>query len=95
MGLRHLVLIWYSEQPGTSIVVAYVPDQGQVTVGCRDLATAERLLGPGGLKNVFHKLEPHGWGGRETVGGGPRGVALTRAQARAAAERIADEIRGR
>lgn len=84
--------IWYSEQPATPIVVAFEPGAGQVTIGCRDLKTAERLLGSGGLKNVFPKLEPKGWGGRETVGGGPRGMTLTRAQAIKAAEAIADLI---
>lgn len=87
--------VWYSESPGTPIVVAYVPDSSQVTVGCRDLATAEQLLGPGGLKNVFPLLEPRGWGGRETVGGGPRGVALTRGQALDAAMKIAELVRSR
>ncbi len=84
--------VWYSEHPGTPIIVAFEPSSGQVTVGCRDLETAERLLGAGGLKNVFPKLEPKGWGGREAVGGGPRGVALTKTQAILAAERIADLI---
>lgn len=84
--------VWYTEHPGTPIVVAFEPGAGQVTVGCRDLETAERLLGPGGLKNVFPKLEPRGWGGRETVGGGPRGVTLTKTQAISAAQRIADLI---
>jgi len=35
---------------------------------------------------------PPGWGGREAVGGGPRGIALTREQARRAAEQIAAAI---
>ncbi len=89
--------IWYTEHPGTPVIVAYVPENGNVTVGCRDLAAAERIFGKGGLKNVFGALEPKtngGWGGRETVGGGPRGLRLTREQARIAAETIARLAKG-
>lgn len=81
--------IWYSEKPGTPVVVQFDPAEGQVTIGCRDAKTAEKIFGPGGLKNVFMQLEPNGWGGREAVGGGPRGVRLTKADARVAAEVIA------
>jgi hypothetical protein len=70
--------VWYDEL--APIVVALTP-QGNVTVGCRDLATAELLLGPGGLKAAFPLLQPLGWGGRETVGGSPRGAVMTRDQA--------------
>lgn len=88
--------VWYTEHPGTPVVVAYVAAQGQVTIGCRDLEAAEKLFGSGGLKNVFPKLDPKtngGWGGRETVGGGPRGLRLDRDQARIAAEKIATLVK--
>ena len=84
--------VWYAEQ--APIIVAYVASNGNVTIGCPDVATAEKLLGPGGLKNVFPKLEPAGWGGRESIGGSPRGQKLTREQALAAAQAIAALVIG-
>ena len=82
--------VWYDEI--APIIVAYVADDGNITVGARDTATAERLLGKGGLKNVFSRLVPAGWGGREAVGGSPRGMQMTREQAKAAAEVIAKTV---
>lgn len=82
--------VWYDE---LAPVVLLLSSGGQVTVGCRDVATAERLFGPGGLNTVYPRLEPAGWGGREAVGGGPRGLSLTLDQARAAARQIAAAIR--
>jgi hypothetical protein len=81
--------LWYEVAP---CVVALTP-QGNVTVGCRDLATATAFFGEGGLKNVFPLLAPKGWGGRETVGGSPRGVPLTEQEARNAAIVIAGLVR--
>lgn len=49
---------------------------------------AEKFFGKGGLKNVFAKIEPQGWGGREAIGGSPRGQKLTREQALEAAKVI-------
>lgn len=46
-----------------------------------------------GLKRIFPRLEPQGWGGREAIGGSPRGVKLTRENAIAAARVIAEAIR--
>ena len=66
--------VWYAEI--APVIVAYVADAQRVTIGVRDLATAQALFGPRGLLEVFPKLQPAGWGGRETVGGSPRGVAL-------------------
>ena len=82
--------VWYDEV--APIIVAYVADDGNITVGARDTATAERLLGKGGLKNAFSRLTPAGWGGREAVGGSPRGMKMTREQAKAAAEVIAKMV---
>lgn len=71
--------VWYAET--APVIVAFVPQNGNITLGVRDLPTAEALFGPGGLKNVFPKLEPAGWGGRETVGGSPRGAKFSSEQA--------------
>lgn len=78
--------VWYAEV--APIIVAYVATNGNVTIGCPDTESAEKFFGKGGLKNVFAKLEPQGWGGREAIGGSPRGQKLTREQALAAAEII-------
>lgn len=83
--------VWYSERPGTPFVVAFDPTSGSVTVGCRDAATAERFLGPGGLKALWSAL-PGGWGGREAIGGGPRGVRLDRTQALEAAATLSELV---
>ena len=69
------------------MVLSWVEGRGQVTVGCPNIEVAEALFGEGGLKNLFAELEPEGWGGREAVGGSPRGLKLTRAQVEAAAEK--------
>ncbi len=84
--------VWYSRTENTSpnepagwatpIVVAFNPRAGNITLGCPNAAVAEKLFGPGGLKNVFPKLEPAGFGGREAVGGSPRGVKMTEDDAR-------------
>lgn len=83
--------VWYAEV--APVIVAFVAANGNVTVGAPDTETAERLFGPGGLKNVFPRLEPQGWGGRETIGGSPRGMKLTREQAVAAAAVIAAAVK--
>lgn len=64
--------IWYSK---ANCVVALTLNDN-ITIGCPNLTIAEKLFGKGGLKNVFEKLTPQGWGGRETVGGSPRGLAM-------------------
>jgi hypothetical protein len=78
--------VWYAEH--APVVVALTPNQN-VTIGCPDNVTAERLLGQGGLKSIFDQLKPEGWGGRESIGGSPRGAKLTREQALEAARTIA------
>jgi hypothetical protein len=62
---------------------------GNVTVGCPNKAVAEKLFGPGGLRNVFPQLQPHGWGGRETIGGSPRGATISDSELREAAAVVA------
>ncbi len=82
--------VWYAEV--APIIVAYVATNGNVTIGCPDIEVAEKYFGPGGLKNVFAKLEPSGWGGREAIGGSPRGAKLTKEQAIAAAKTISEFV---
>ncbi len=57
-------------------VIARVPKSGTVTIGCPNKEVAEELFGNGGLLNVFPKLPKinnKSWGGRESIGGSPRG----------------------
>jgi len=63
---------------------------GAVTLGCPNKAVAEAIFGAGGLLTVFPALEPNGWGGREAVGGSPRGLQMTEAMVMAAARRVAE-----
>ena len=79
--------VWYAEI--APVIVAYVTDAQRVTIGVRDLATAQQLFGPRGLLEVFPKLQPSGWGGRETVGGSPRGMTLPLEAAVSAAQTLA------
>lgn len=77
---------WYGRNPQAPahsptgwrhpVVVAHVAAAGRVTVGCPNLAVAESLFGPGGLLVLFRRLGPD-WGGREAIGGSPRGVSLS------------------
>ncbi len=64
--------VWYAQV--RPIIVAHVESARRISIGCRDIATANALLGNGGLLRVFPELEPQGWGGRETIGGSPRGI---------------------
>jgi hypothetical protein len=98
--------IWYGREleRGTSdevkgwnapIVVAYLESNRNVTVGCPNKSVAEAVLGKGGLKNAFPVLDEiiSGWGGRESIGGSPRGMELTEEQAREAARKIAELVK--
>ena len=78
--------VWYAEI--APVIVAYVADAQRVTIGVRDLPTAQQFFGPRGLLEVFPKLQPAGWGGRETIGGSPRGAELERNEAAAVAQII-------
>jgi len=53
------------------LVVVLSSRARRITVGAKDRAAAEQLLGPGGLKRLWSRMGP-GWGGREEVGGSPR-----------------------
>jgi len=101
--------IWYGRQAdqGTPnevsgwkapVVLALVETMGGITIGCPNQAVAESLFGEGGLKNVFPKLDEAistGWGGREAIGGSPRGMKMTLEQLREAAEVVSGLIRRR
>ena len=66
------------------IVVSLVEATSAITFGAPNKAVAEKLLGVGGFMNVFKALneaygleEGSGFGGREAVGGSPRGQKMT------------------
>ena len=84
--------VWYSEI--APVIVAYVAEAQRVTIGIRDLPTAQQLFGPRGLLEVLPKLQPPGWGGRETIGGSPRGTKLGKDAALSTARLINDAIHG-
>jgi hypothetical protein len=65
--------VWYRVAP---VVVSYASRLKKVTVGCPNIETAELLFGPGGLQNTWPVLG-EGWGGRESIGGSPRGEKKT------------------
>ena len=71
------------------VVLALAKQRQEITIGCPNVAVAEALFRPGGLKNVFAKLEPAGWGGREAIGGSPRGKPMTKDQLHSAGVKVA------
>ena len=81
--------VWYAEH--APCVVSLAQD-GNATVGCISTEKAEQMFGPGGLKTIFAKLAPEGWGGREAIGGSPRGYRMTYAEALSAAHQIASFV---
>jgi len=81
--------VWYRYAP---VVVSYASRIKKVTVGCPDVDTAERLFGPGGLKNAWSVLG-RGWGGRESIGGSPRGEEKTRNDASLTALELSRHLR--
>ena len=94
---------WYGrieDQPFESVggwrnplVLAWLERGHNVTMGCPNDTVADALFGKGGLKDVFGQLEPTGWGGRESVGGSPRGVELSWEQVQEAVKKIAELIK--
>ena len=74
------------------VVLAWLEASANITIGCPNTEVAETIFGPGGLKNAFAHLSPEGWGGREAVGGSPRGVKLSLEQAQEAARSIGNLI---
>ncbi|MCB9638618.1 MAG: hypothetical protein H6727_06895 [Myxococcales bacterium] len=75
---------WYRKAP---FVVSYSQRASSITIGCRSMVVAEQMLGEGGLLRVFPQMG-HGWGGRESIGGSPRGVVFSFDQAREVAEKL-------
>lgn len=80
------------------VVIALASGLQSLTFGCPNQDVAEAIFGQGGLKNVFtrlnelYALEPgNGFGGRESVGGSPRGMKMTEEDLRKAAD-IVNEI---
>jgi hypothetical protein len=82
--------VWYATL--RPIIVAHVESSARVSIGCRNLETARELLGPGGLLPVLARLQPAGWGGRETIGGSPRNARMTWADAVTAAHIVQEEV---
>ncbi len=77
--------IWYLYGP---VVVSFSARLEKVTIGCPSVEVSESLFGPGGLLAVYPTLG-EGWGGREAIGGSPRGEKKTSADARQVAAHIA------
>jgi len=84
--------VWYGRRAGAGyhdpndpgswrrpVVLALVESMGGITIGCPNDEVAEALFGAGGLKNIFTKLDEvaPGWGGREAIGGSPRGRKMS------------------
>ncbi len=68
------------------IVVSLVEATSALTFGAPNKTVAEEMLGTGGFMNVFKALneayglaDGAGFGGRETIGGSPRGQKMTEA----------------
>lgn len=75
--------VWYGDH--TPVIVWFNPVNNSITVGAANDRIAEAYFGKGGLKNVFPKLDDKfekGWGGRESIGGSPRGMMMTSQQAK-------------
>lgn len=97
--------VWYGRKldAGTSedpngwdapVVVAFVENGENVTIGCPNQSVAEAVFGTGGLKNAFPKLDTicNGWGGREAIGGSPRGMKMTAEQALEVSRLVAELV---
>ena len=76
------------------VVLSHQAQDKNVTIGCPSVEIAEKLFGPGGLKNVFPKLDAiaEGWGGREAIGGSPRGREMAPAELRQCVTVVAEAM---
>jgi hypothetical protein len=79
---------WYKKAP---VVVLYNGTRKTISIGVINIEKSEELFGPRGLKNVFPKLGPE-WGGRENIGGSPRGKEMTFSDAEEIFEKIVDML---
>ncbi len=77
------------------VVISLVENAGNITIGCPNQRVAEKLFGLGGLKNVFARLNTvfglsgnNGFGGREVIGGSPRGRVMTQDELRLTARTV-------
>jgi hypothetical protein len=93
--------VWYQRQRkiedprsavawSAPVVIWHKSMEQRIDIGCPNNEIAEALFGEGGLKNVFPVLDAEcslgaGWGGRESIGGGPSAINATVAQAHEAA----------
>jgi len=95
--------VWYGRDPEHApdtpkgwkhpVVISRNAATDALTIGCPNKDVAEKVFGPGGLLNVFPKLDKAiapGWGGREAIGGGPRGEKFTIEQGWSAAKVVAE-----
>ena len=95
--------VWYGRQTDHAsdapegwrfgVILARVASSGAITIGSPNQAVAECLFGSGGLKNVFPHLPREGWGGREAIGGSPRGEKMSVEELIEAAEKVKSLIR--
>ena len=95
--------VWYGRQTDHAantpegwrfgVVLARVANTGAITIGSPNKAVAEAVFGEGGLKNVFPHLPREGWGGREAIGGSPRGEKMSVEELVQAAEKVKSLIR--
>lgn len=76
--------VWYRMAP---VVVSYADRLKKITIGVADTETAKVLFGPAGLNGLWPHLG-QGWGGRESVGGSPRGVPYSFADIEAVTDAI-------
>ena len=81
--------VWYRMAP---IVVSYAARLNKITVGVANVETAELLFGNGGLNRLW-SLFGEGWGGRESVGGSPRGLKLEFDQVYTVAETLRTQLK--
>ena len=87
--------IWYKHQTPANI---WMKPDGEIDIGCRNEAMAVQLFGEGGLKAVLGELDKvtgKGWGGREAICGGPRGVRRTWEEGVEIALMLQEKIAGR
>lgn len=90
--------VWYGRKENASaetcngwtnqVVVIFNKISKNIAIGCPNKKVAEELFGEGGLRNVFSKLPGGAWGGREGIGGSPRGVPMTLEDAKAVHRQI-------